>query len=114
MERAYPYALTGPTAALDILTFLATELQASRIMASKGASTSKPAGEGLEAQKTLTATRMLVKALKSLLVDLPSGAAHDPESLVTTLEGAVNKRLAELPNDYLSKDEHLVKGASDK
>ena len=113
-ERAYPYSLSGPNAALDILMFLATELQAARIMAGKAQQQlGGENGTGADAENVV-ATRMLAKALKSLMVELPSSKTTantgNADMLLSALEGAVSRRLTELPADYLAKDEHLVKG----
>ncbi len=61
----------------------------------------------------IVASRLLVKALRALEVPEGEGsAAHEagPAALLAALEGAVERRVGELPPGYLAAEEGLVKG----
>ncbi|KAM3569721.1 hypothetical protein VYU27_008184 [Nannochloropsis oceanica] len=108
--RGYPYALDN---SVDILTFLAAELQVARVLATRQAPSSSPSSTKTNSEIQFI-FRILTKALKSLDISAtsssvpPSASPSSLPSLLTLVESALDARLAALPLNYITQDERLV------
>lgn len=90
----------GLGSADDILTFLATELQCSRLLASRSLKGAKGTDRTVETQ--------VAKIAGKLGVDL-KGESSLPHA-VASIENSVDRLLADLPKEYLGSQDRLMNG----